>query len=166
MTTFIEGDLEVTFRNVVSVRKFGDEYRLSHCMKAVDFIVEFEDRYVFVEFKGPPNSTEMSTQSAEFSAKFMRREIDRDLKYKFRDSYLYEWASGRADKPSDYYILIADDDLEPAILDERSNELQRQLPTGKPPGTLWLRPIARDCFVFNLETWNRNLPDFPIRRIS
>ncbi len=166
MTTFIEGNLEVSFRNVVSARKFDEEYRLSHCMKAVDFIVEFEDRYVFVEFKSPPNSPDMSRHSDEFSAQFMRREIDADLKYKFRDSYLYEWASGRADKPSDYYILIAVDDLEPAILDDRSNELQRQLPTGKPPGTLWTRPIARDCFVFNLETWNRNLPDFPIRRIS
>ena len=37
--------------------------------------------------------------------------IDEDLKYKYRDSFLYEWAAGRVDKPVDYLILIALDSL-------------------------------------------------------
>ena len=54
MTTFTEGDLRVEFRNVVAARKFdGGDHGLSHCMQAVDFVVERSDSYLFVEFKDP-----------------------------------------------------------------------------------------------------------------
>ena len=53
MTLLREGDLEVEFVDANNGRKFDEEYGLSHCMKAVDFIVEFEDRYLFIEFKDP-----------------------------------------------------------------------------------------------------------------
>ena len=135
MSAFVEGNLEITFRNVLSARKFDEEYRLSHCMKAVDFIVELDDRYIFIEIKDPQTAPNSGASVADYAERFMRRQLDSDLKYKFRDSYLYEWASGRADKPNDYYVLIAVDDLEPAVLDRRSTDLQRQLPTGLPRGS-------------------------------
>ena len=59
--TFTEGELQITVTDAVSARKFdGDSHRLSHCMKAVDFIVELPDCYLFIEFKDlrtpqPPN---------------------------------------------------------------------------------------------------------------
>ena len=56
MTAFTEGDLRVEFRGVVEARKFdGSDHGLSHCMKAVDFIVELPERYLFIEFKDPQN---------------------------------------------------------------------------------------------------------------
>ena len=164
MTTFVEDDLEITFNNVIVVRKFDDEYELRHCMKAVDFVVEREDRYIFVEIKNPQQSEHADVEG--YVDGFKRRQIDKDLKYKFRDSYLYEWASGRADKPIDYYVLIAVDALEPAVLIQRSQELQHQVPTGLPKNASWKRPIARSCIVYNIESWNRNWEDFPIRRIN
>lgn len=30
----------------------------------------------------------------------------------------------------------------------------------------WPRPIAKRCAVFNIETWNRHLPEYPIERRS
>ena len=41
-----EGDLQITFNNAIVCRKFDDHlaHGLSHCMKAVDFIVELHDR--------------------------------------------------------------------------------------------------------------------------
>ncbi|MGC8733127.1 MAG: hypothetical protein ACP5RC_12855, partial [Halothiobacillaceae bacterium] len=57
MTVLAEGDLQITLPAGVVGRKFDDEasHGLSHCMKAVDFIIELEDRTYFVEFKDPEN---------------------------------------------------------------------------------------------------------------
>ncbi len=52
---FAEEDLEIEIWRVVDARKFDDppSHGLSHCMKAVDFIVERPDSYLFIEFKDP-----------------------------------------------------------------------------------------------------------------
>ena len=45
MYRLTEGELEFVFESAVSARKFdGPDHDLSHCMKAVDFIVEFQDQ--------------------------------------------------------------------------------------------------------------------------
>lgn len=46
MTVLIEGNLQITIPGAVQARKFDDgaSHGLTHCMKAVDFIVELADR--------------------------------------------------------------------------------------------------------------------------
>ena len=55
MTVLREGDLQITINDAIEARKFDDEasHGLSHCMKAVDFVVELPDRYLFIEVKDP-----------------------------------------------------------------------------------------------------------------
>jgi hypothetical protein len=54
MTVFTEGNLQITFPSGVAAKKFDHSgHGLTHCMKAVDFIVELTDRYLFIEFKDP-----------------------------------------------------------------------------------------------------------------
>ena len=62
-------------------------------MKAVDFMVELPERFLFVEIKdvGALQSPEANTK--EFRERFKRGQLDESLKYKYRDSLLYEWAS-------------------------------------------------------------------------
>ena len=105
--TLTEGTLQITFNGAVRGRKFDDRatHGLSQ-MKAVDFIVEFPARYLFVEIKDPGAPQVPQDSATEFQRRFTRGKIDESLKYKFRDSFLYEWASGRAEKPIDYYVLI------------------------------------------------------------
>ena len=51
--TFTEGNLQIDIADAIDGRKFdGDDHGLT-CMKAVDFIVELEDRYLFIELKDP-----------------------------------------------------------------------------------------------------------------
>ena len=95
MTVFTEGNLEITFNNVVSASKFED-HGLT-CMKAVDFLVELPDRFLFIEFKDP-QSPQAKNPSSEYESKFKSGKLDQNLKYKYRDSFLYEWAEGRATK--------------------------------------------------------------------
>ena len=162
MTVFTEGNLEITFNNVVSARKF-EKHGLT-CMKAVDFLVELPDRFLFIEFKDP-QSAPSQKHIREYIAKFQNQQLDQDLKYKYRDSFLYEWAAGRANKDCYFYVLVALSKLQSAQLSQRTDALKRELPEGLPRQSQWARPIVRSCGVFNIRHWNRRFPNYPVRRV-
>ena len=167
MTVIREGELEFVFDGVLSARKFdGDDHELSHCMKAVDFIVELTDSYLFVEVKDPQHSQAPERNRRRSARSFTSGELDQDLKYKYRDSFLYEWASGRADKPIIYAVLVALDTLDDAIIGTRGRDLGRNLPLLGPDSQPWTRPIADQCLVFNIESWNRTFSDYPVTRLT
>ena len=166
--TFSEEDLELEIRRVVDARKFDDSpsHGLSHCMKAVDFIVERPDSYLFIEFKDPQDPKAKVQARKEFSRNFKRGKLDEDFKYKFRDTFLYEWAAGRVDKPVDYLMLIALDSLTVTELGTRTVELQRKLPLENPNPGMWIRPLVRSCTVFNIASWNSKFSDLTVTRLS
>lgn len=167
---FIEGAIQFLFANAMSARKFDETgasgHRMSKCMKQVDCIVEFEDRYLFIEVKDPQGDrSHTEEENKAFVDRFKSGEIDHDLKYKYRDSFLYEWALNRAEKPIDYYVLFADETLDDALLGDRSTALEKQLPVRGPGDSAWPRPFVRGCGVFNIALWNKHLPDYPVTRI-
>ena len=166
MTLLTEGNLEITIPNAVQARKFDDSasHRLTHCMKAVDFILELADRYLFVELKDPQHPGSQPQHSNKFIQEFLAGQIDEDLKTKYRDSFLYEWGSGRATKPIYYLVLIALDTLTEAELTTRTDELKRKLPVEGPVSGQWPRPFVAGCAVFNIATWNSRLPAYPVAR--
>ena len=165
MTVFVEGDLQITIANVLDARKFDDNsHGLSHCMKAVDFVVELPSLYLFIEFKDPEHPSSRLEQRHEFVRGFYSGQINDELTHKFRDSFLYEWASGRTFKPIRYYVLVAIDGLTKADLQASKEDLSRRLPIKGPSS--WRRPIVQDCAVFNLATWNELFPDYQVRRVS
>lgn len=164
MTVLTEGKLQLTISNAVAARKFDDaSHKLSHCMKAVDFVVEFSDRYLFIEFKDPQAATE---DRDKWIKKFQSGQLDENLKYKYRDSFLYEWADGRADKPVYYLILIALDTLAEPFLLRMKKEMERKLPLRGPGSRRWPRPIVGGCGVFNIASWNRHFPQCPVDRLT
>ena len=167
MTTFNEGDFQLDFSDprVLSARKFdNDDHDLSHCMKAVDFVIELDDHYIFIEVKNPDHPKATSETQKKFCLKLRDGTLCNDLKYKYRDSFLYEWATGRANKPIDYYILIAMRSLSEADLCNATDQLARQLPTSKAQAESWTRPVVRYCSVLNLEKWQEKLPHYPVTR--
>lgn len=163
MCRLTEGELEFVFEGAVSARKFdGRDHGLSHCMKAVDFIVEFQNQYLFVEIKDPQNSGATEDRRRKWIEDFTSSRLDQALKYKYRDSFLYEWCAGRGDKLITYVVLIALDSLEPALMGPRQDQLARILPTGAPEP--WIRPIVQRCVILNIESWNRTFQDSSVRR--
>ena len=167
MTTLTEGNLRITFPPGVNVRRFDnpEPHGLTHCMKAVDFLVEDDDRVLFIEFKDPDHPRATDKARKKFIKSFKSGGLDEDLKYKYRDSLLYEWASDNAGKPIHYWILIGMDHLTEAELLARTDDLKGKLPLCGPRSGAWTRPICAGCTIFNIRTWNRNLPDFPVSRI-
>ena len=167
MTILVEGNLQITIQDAISARRFDDpdNHRLSHCMKAVDFVVELNDCYLFIEIKDPQHPDAPARETERFARSFLSGELDDDLRFKYRDSLPYEWAEERADKPVDYLVLIALDRLGPSDLLDRQYELQRILPLQKPGPEPWPRPLVRSCGVFNIESWNRNFKEHPVSRL-
>ena len=167
MTTFVEGNLQIAFPRGAKAKKFDDgaSHGLSHCMKAVDFIVEEDDRVSFIEIKDPEHPRAKERNREKFIREFYSGKLDEDLKYKYRDTFLYEWASVSFDKPIFYLVVVALGRLtEPELL-LRSDDLKRKLPLNGPRSGAWKRPIVTDCMVFNIETWNEYQPRFPLTRI-
>lgn len=168
MTVLVEGDLQITLPPNANGRKFDDKstHGLSHCMKAVDFIIELADRVLFVEIKDCEHPRARQKNSEDFFENYYSGKLDNDLKTKYRDSFLYEWASGNVGKPIYYYVLIAASFLTAADLLTRTDALQRQIPRSPPHGKRWNNPLVSGCAVMNLASWNKALPQFPVSRIG
>ncbi len=167
MTILREGSLEIDIHDaVVDCRKFDDRnHGLSHCMKAVDFIVELKDKYLFIEIKDPDQPGAKEEKREIYMARVTSGGIDQLLKYKYRDSFLYEWAAGRADKPIHYLVLIAAECLDKDMLQIRIDALERNLPLRGPKSAPWRRPIVSNCGVFNVFTWNQRFKNYSVRRV-
>ena len=167
MTTLSEGDLRLTLPGPVTGRTFDDaQHGLSHCgLKAVDWILELPDRIYFVEVKDPDDpEARRHNDDDNFLDGFQAGRLTRDLAAKFRDTFLYEWACDRVDKPISYVVIVASMALDDAQLLNRTDDLKRMLPIGTPAG--WSRAIAHGCSVFNIARWNGAFPDFRLSRHS
>ncbi len=167
-----EQDLSFDFQTAVSGEKFDDESRhgLSHCMKAVDFIIETTTKILFIEVKDPQNPESQPKDKARFLAELNSGVlIQKNLTGKARDTFLYKFGFGevpRQDKPIHYYVLIAQDTLDSAQLGNLADNLRISIPIAGPDNKPWKSPFITACAIFNLKTWNATFPRFQARRKS
>lgn len=168
MNRLVEGDLQMALPSGAVGRKFDDgtTHGLTHCMKAVDFVVELDERVLFIEFKDPDHPNAHPKDRNKSLKKILSGGLDSDLKTKYRDSFLYEWACGRVTKPIYYLVLIGASSLSEAELLARTDALRRQLPVLGPGDKAWKKPFVAGCVVMNIETWNKALPQYPVSRLS
>lgn len=153
MFELTEGELRFTFPGAVAAQRFdGDDHGLSHCMSAVDFIVEYPDRSLFIEVKDPDNTRARPDARARFRRDLNSEKLTHALVCKYRDSLLYRWAMGAADKPVRYAILLQVTGLSPMELMALSDRLKRQLPLSGP--SRWSRSIAAAVMVLDIAQWN------------
>lgn len=168
MPAFTEGNLQFDFPTALRHEKFDDvtTHFLTHCMKAVDFIVEFPDRIVFLEVKDPQHPKATPVAVTEFEQKLHSGKlVENELRPKCVDSLLYKLATQDIDphKPIYYYILIALDTLGEPELATMTDELKARLPVVEAGGRVWGKFAAagkpahfiQGCAIFNLATWNR-----------
>ena len=131
-----EGNLQFDFNNVIGAFKFDEEdksketyHGLSHCMKAVDFIVETDENYYFVEVKDYTHPSDIFSDNKYYNA------LINTLIMKFRDSFLYRWAENRLDKPIIYVCLL---ELENPMIPKIMKDLRHRLPNKNlPDHRLW-----------------------------
>ena len=70
MLTLTENELVFEFAGTTMASKFDDQqHRLSRCMKAVDFVVEYDDHDLLVEVKDPDQTGATPERKARFVEK-------------------------------------------------------------------------------------------------
>lgn len=163
----VEGDLEFDFSKATTARVFDDQtHGLSHCMKAVDFLVEHLARQIFIEVKDPAHPNAAPKQKQAFLTKLNDGTLYRDLATKYRDTFLYEHCSGRLHAPPTYVVMIALPLSATPTLTTHTKLLQQQLPTKGPLNRPWPTALSSGCVVLDLNAWAAKFPEFPVRRVS
>lgn len=157
----LEG-LRFDFPDAIDVFKFDDEDKTSptyhgatHAMKAVDLIVEFEKRYIFIEIKMPRNKKDYDPYPKCHHCGHREeplRTLRTDLIKKSRDSWLYRYCEEKVDKPC-YYICIIN--LDSALTVDISTFLSNALPIKKPKR--WKRHFFEKAVAVNPTGWNHSL---------
>ena len=158
-----EKNIIIDFHDHLNVKKFDEKMPLSYCMKAVDFIVEDEKVVYFIELKDPDHPDAKKKDREKFIEKFQSPQFEEELKYKYRDSFLYEYAAGNLpDKPIIYLIMINAKSLSSAELLAKNDEMKRVLPINLATDE-WRTPIASNCIVTNFEKWNEKFTQMQLR---
>lgn len=164
MTPLREGDLEFDFAGAISASKFdGPKHGLSHCMKAVDFIVEFPRFRLFVEVKDPDSTEAPVERRAKFAEELCTPKLTDSLTRKFRDSWLYHWATGMDSKRTLYVVLLQLASLQRPALQSLGDNLRRHLPEAGPPS--WKRRLVDAVLVMDISSWNQEGTFGTVRRI-
>ena len=157
-----EKDLEFNFSDAISGGKFDDcEHCLSHCMCAVDFIVELETAYLFVEVKDPAHPCARLKEKKKFEKKALDGILHYEIVEKFRDTFIYRWAEDKLDKPVHYISLIT---LDEGLTNSFQDRLMKELPFAG--SARWKQKIAQSVIVVTLDAWNRRFVKWPVRRLS
>lgn len=167
MTAFREGDLEIEFPDHAAPRRFDDPktHKLARCMKAVDCIFEWNGDTYFLEIKDPDNPKAQKEGKVQFLQDFQSGVLNNNLTYKYRDSFLYEYASGRAKGKIHYIVLLGMKNLDSYLMSNKCDVLRKSIPLEGPSGP-WQNPFVSSCTVLNIEAWKRHLTQFPVRRLS
>ena len=162
MTVLAENDLEFDFSSAMEAIIFDDDaLHNPSTIKRVDFIAEFNDRFVFIEVKDPDMPGAANPEA--FKTKLLTGNLIPDLAGKYRDSSWFWSLSGKVTKPIHYVVLISMASLEPALLLAKQDELKRSLPITHKD---WSLPCAAGCAVLNLDQYKKQFGANSVRRLS
>ncbi len=162
MTVLIENDLAFDFGSALEAIVFDDDaLHNPSTIKRVDFIAEFNDRFVFLEIKDPDQPGAANPEA--FKTKLLTGNLIPDLAGKYRDSSWFRTLSGKATKPIHYVVLLSMASLDPALLLTKQDQLKRSLPITH---TDWSAPCAAGCIILNLEQYKKQYGQTSVWRLS
>ncbi len=163
---FREGNLEIDFTRGKAKKFDGENHRLSHCkLKAVDFIVELEDKIIFIEVTDPDQAPVKKKRKIIEDLKNPDSEQVWELVVKCRDTFLYEWCAEKISKPIYFIALLCIEQLDAPMLTFLTDNLKSKLPIIDLNKGIWSRNFIIGCSVWNVRKWNDIFTFFPIERV-
>jgi len=153
---------EFDFPTAIDLYKFDEPdkamphyHGASHCMKAVDVVVELPDRYLFLELKKPLHGAADYTPKQKCKTCGHReeplRELQNDLITKCRDTWLYRYCEDKTDKPCHFICIITVDD---AMVSTLLGNIRKRMPPKRP--IAWRRHFIEEMSAVNPAAWARN----------
>lgn len=162
MPHLTENDLEFDFSSAIKAFKFDDD--LLHkpsTLKRVDFVVEFEDRIVFLEVKDPDIPGALRPE--KFREELLTGNLIPALASKYRESSWFQMHVKTTDKPVYYLVLIAMAELDDALLLAKTDQLKKALPVTHKS---WQKPSVKGCAILNVEQYKKYFGPNSIKRLS
>lgn len=157
-----EGDLEFDFTGALSAIKFDDGItHASTSIQPVDFVVEYADRYLFIEIKDPDTPRAINVDA--FREKLRSGKLIRSLAGKYRDSLFFRGFEGKENKKIEYIVLLSMSVLDDNQLLTRQDELHKSLPFSHEK---WEGNSAAACVILNIRQWKRRYGDTSVKRLS
>ena len=155
--TLTKGDFEFNFDTALDAIELGEIATQGHSnMDLVDFVVDYEDRYLFVAVLDPDGQN--------LRKKDLRSErlCDR-LARKYRDSLFFHVFGEREPKDIEYAVLFTPKGIDPVLVMVLQDELKRRMPFSHPA---WLRDSAAACTIMDVSQWKKRYGDDSVRCLS
>ena len=163
-----EGRFSFNFeKSILSVKADNPTF---NGLGGVDFIIELEDRFVFVEVKDLEDKRVPPEQRAEWVRKLKIGKDNPfliDMGIKFKDTVLRKWANNEEfDKPIWFTVILQLNDMDAAMKIKLSEDLSGKLPTciGEKYGFKKNLRIKRREII-SVDDWQNRYPEFPITEV-
>jgi len=162
MTKLTELDLEFNFSDAIEAIQFdNDAYHAGSTIQRVDFIVEYEDCYRFIEVKDPDIPGAANIEG--FINKLQSGKLIQSLSGKYRDSLFFRIIQNKADKKFEYIVLLSMSTLDVPLLLSKQDELLRSIPFRHID---WSDNSVTACVILNMQQWKRRFGENSVRRLS
>jgi len=150
MKTVQEGDLIFDVTSAVSYERFDDKklHGSKSTMKKVDFIIENEDGYIFLEVKDPDDPVANNPQ--KFYSDFRTGNFIPEIAGQCRDTLLFTKLRQDTEKPIAFVVLVAMEGLEDALIIPKIDELIRALPL---KNKTWGQASVDSCIILKLDAY-------------
>lgn len=170
---WIEGDLYFDFSKAKLAINFDNSGRgnkLTHLegFKSIDFILEDEDLYLFLEIKDLDNHNIPGEYKEKNISQFLSQDLTTMLLKKFDDSLFYQsMEEGIPNKKFLYVVLFC---LTHPSFDRLvhfttlRDSIFMKKPSLKGGRTGWKKGF--DIIFLNIEQWNSAFPQYPVLRLS
>jgi hypothetical protein len=164
-----EGDLIFEFPDGLSVRKFDDAGHGEQRLKAVDFIIESDDKVMFIEVKDPEHSrVPPQHQDAQLKSFILKvageKHFKEEIAPKLKDSIFYLHLQRQLPDKTLQYVYVTGLSTLDAAQFSIADKLMRKACCFPGPGPGWQRDYA--VVFLDLRQWQRKFPHIPVRRVG
>lgn len=159
--TLREDDLIFSFDGAVNETRFDDKAHATDTIQPVDFLIEYDDHYLFVEVKDPDCPDVKNVEA--FRKKLRSGELTRKLAGKYRDTFFSFGFQQKPQKKIQYIVLLAFSDLTPELLLPQIDRLKKAIPIQHDN---WKVEAAAGCVIFNLEQYKKRYGSESVQRVS
>jgi hypothetical protein len=161
----IEGDIQFTIQDTTHWWKPDAENHSG--LKAVDFIIETDSHYLFLELKDANHPRATQQAQDDFFEKYRSKQLVFDLSQKLKDTVLYRWACNQLyNKPVKYIVILEFHRIDDAMRGPLGDSIKGSLPLLLEEEACVQKQIISSFELLDLQRWNRFYAQYPAIRLS
>jgi len=163
MKTIQEGDLLFDVSSAINAEKFDDDnlHGPKSTMKRVDFIIENQDEFIFLEVKDPDMPG--ARYPEHFKQQFITGNFIPEIAGQCRDTLLFTKLRQEYTKPIKYVVLVCMEKLDDALLLPRIDALKSALPLSHKS---WIKNSLDSCIILKLGSYKKKYGENSVWRHS